>query len=153
MSCQCLPFLMSNTASPLIAQCAALSTTVSPVSLSSLLLALKRRIKQQSSKESTKQSSKERQQPPVKLRAEVPRPRCELCLQQAGHEATTNTTVTSVMQEFPVSMSELRVLAGAGAGPESDSAAAQRHGAGHQGRSAQGPGGHQGQPAQGPGGQ
>ena len=87
---------MSNTASPLIAQCAALSTTVSPVSLSSLLLALKRKIKQQSSKESTKESSKERQQPPVKLRAEVPRPRCELCLQQAGHEATTNTTVTSV---------------------------------------------------------
>ena len=157
MSCQCLPFLMSNTASPLIAQCAALSTTVSPVSLSSLLVALKRKIKQQSSKESTKQStkqsSKERQQPPVKLRAEVPRPRCELCLQQAGHEATTNTTVTSVMPEFPVSMSELRVLAGAGAGPEPDSAPAQRHGAGHQGRSAQGPGGHQGQPAQGPGGQ
>ena len=50
-------------------------------------------------------------------------------------------------------MSELRVLAGAGAGPEPDSATAQRHGAGHQGRSAQGPGGHQGQPAQGPGGQ
>ena len=94
-----------------------------------------------------------RQQPPVKLRAEVPRPRCELCLQQAGHEATTNTTVTSVMREFPVSMSALRVLSGAGAGPESDSAATQRHGAGHQGRSAQGPGGHQGQPAQGPGGQ
>ena len=149
---------MSNT---LIAQCAALSTTVSPVSLSSLLVALRRKIKQQSSKESTKQStkesskesSKERQQPPVKLRAEVPRPRCELCLQQAGHEASTNTTVTSVMPEFTVSMSELRVLAGAGAGPEPDSAAAQRHGAGHQGRSAQGPGGHQGQPAQGPGGQ
>ena len=41
-------------------------------------------------------------------------------------------------------MSELRLFAGAGAGPEPDSAATQRHGPGHQGRPAQGPGGQRG---------